>query len=64
MAIAYYNFTVPDVDRSSIVDVERWRRSSGHSIGSYSEVAKESMVERACKLDKSLEQSGIQALQN
>ena len=38
----------------------RWRRSSGHSYADYSPVAKESLVHRVCKMDKSLESSGIQ----
>ena len=61
VAIAYFNFTKPDVDETSVVDAQRWRRASGHSMWSYSEVSKESLAERVCKLDKSLEQSGIQA---
>ena len=61
VAIAYFNFTKPDVDETSVVDGQRWRRASGHSMWSYSEVSKESLAERVCKLDKSLEQSGIQA---
>ena len=61
VAIAYFNFTKPDVDETSVVDALRWRRASGHSMWSYSEVSKESLAERVCKLDKSLEQSGIQA---
>ncbi len=61
VAIAYFNFTQPDVDETSVEDARRWRRASGHSLWSYSEVSRESMAERVCKLDKSLEQSGIQA---
>jgi hypothetical protein len=38
----------------------RWRRSSGHSYADYSPVAKESLVHRVCKMDKSLASSGIQ----
>lgn len=60
VAIAYFNFTKPDVDETSVTDALRWRRASGHSMWSYSEVSKESLAERVCKLDKSLEQSGIQ----
>lgn len=36
------------------------RRSSGQALSSYSPLAKESLAERVCKMDKSLEQSGIQ----
>ncbi|CAL1172253.1 unnamed protein product [Cladocopium goreaui] len=71
-AIAYYNFTTPDINEDSIVDtlrqgfgadlpnLPRWRRSSGHSFGDYSDVAKESLVHRVCKEDKSLASSGLQ----
>ena len=38
----------------------RWRRSSGHSFADYSLVAKESLVHRVCKEDKSLASSGLQ----
>ena len=61
VAICYYNFTVPDVDEDSVQDALRWRRASGHSLWSYDDVSKESLAERVCRLDKSLEQSGIQA---
>ena len=61
VAIAYFNFTKPDVDETSVEDARRWRHASGHSLWSYDEVSRESMAERVCKLDKSLEQSGIQA---
>ena len=54
VAIAYYNFTLPDIDENSVRDTLRWRRSSGHSFSDYSDVAKESLVHRVCKLDKSL----------
>ena len=66
MAIALYNFTVPDIDENSVRDALRqvkvlswalnlrWRRSTGHSFSGYSDVAKESLVHRVCKLDKSL----------
>ena len=64
VAIAYFNFTQPDVDETSVEDARRWRHASGHSLWSYSEVSRESMAERVCKLDKSLEQSGIQAWPN
>ena len=60
VAIAWFNFTSPDIDDNSIRDTLRWRRSSGHSFLDYSSVAKESLVERVCKLDKSLPSSGIQ----
>ncbi|CAK8991445.1 unnamed protein product [Durusdinium trenchii] len=60
VAIAYYNFTTPDINESSIVDSLRWRRSSGHSFADYSLVAKESLVHRVCKEDKSLASSGLQ----
>jgi len=60
VAIAYFNFTKPDVDETSVEDARRWRHASGHSLWSYDEVSRESMAERVCKLDKSLEQSGIQ----
>jgi hypothetical protein len=40
--------------------MSRWRRSSGHSFGDYSDVAKESLVHRVCKEDKSLASSGLQ----
>ncbi|CAK8991449.1 unnamed protein product [Durusdinium trenchii] len=60
VAIAYYNFTTPDINESSIVDTSRWRRSSGHSFADYSLVAKESLVHRVCKEDKSLASSGLQ----
>ena len=43
-----------------ILETNRWRRSSGHSFGDYSDVAKESLVHRVCKMDKSLASSGIQ----
>eukprot|EP00913_Durusdinium_trenchii_P028852 g27053.t1 len=60
VAIAAYNFTSPDVDEEAILASLRWRRSSGHSFADYSAVAKESLVHRVCKIDKSLESSGIQ----
>ena len=41
-------------------NLARWRRSSGHSYADYSPVAKESLVQRVCKEDKSLASSGIQ----
>eukprot|EP00435_Cladocopium_sp_Y103_P040480 s646_g11.t1 len=59
-AIAWFNFTSPDINEDSITDTLRWRRSSGHSYADYSPVAKESLVHRVCKMDKSLESSGIQ----
>eukprot|EP00434_Breviolum_minutum_P039498 symbB.v1.2.035078.t1/scaffold4537.1/size38323/1 len=58
--IAWFNFTSPDINESSIIDTTRWRRSSGHSYADYSPVAKESLVQRVCKEDKSLASSGIQ----
>ena len=60
VAIAYFNFTKPDIDETSVVDARRWRRASGHSLWSYDEVSRESLATRVCRLDKSLEQSGIQ----
>ncbi|CAK9048900.1 Uncharacterized protein SCF082_LOCUS27166 [Durusdinium trenchii] len=60
VAIAYYNFTVPDIDSKAVLEADRWRRSSGHSFWTYSDEAKQSLAERVCNLDKSLEQSGIQ----
>jgi len=60
VAIAYYNFTTPDINENSIVDSTRWRRSSGHAFADYSSVAKESLVRRVCNEDKSLASSGIQ----
>jgi len=60
VAIAYFNFTTPQVDASSVEEAIRWRRSSGQAMSSYSPLAKESLAERVCKMDKSLEQSGIQ----
>ncbi|CAE7199229.1 unnamed protein product [Symbiodinium microadriaticum] len=60
VAIAYFNFTSPDINESSVLEAQRWRRASGHSLWSYDDVSKESLAERVCKLDKSLEQSGIQ----
>ena len=54
MAIAYYNFTLPDIDDNAVRDAVRWRRSAGHSFAHYSGVSKESLVHRVCKLDKAL----------
>ncbi|CAK9069374.1 unnamed protein product [Durusdinium trenchii] len=60
VAIAYFNFTTAEVNDQSVVDATRWRRSSGHSLSTYSELARASLTTRVCSLDKSLEQSGIQ----
>lgn len=60
VAIAFFNFTTPEVDETSVQEATRWRRSSGHSLSGYSSLSRESLAQRVCNLDKSLEQSGIQ----
>eukprot|EP00435_Cladocopium_sp_Y103_P014045 s468_g3.t1 len=60
VAIAFFNFTTPEVDETSVQEATRWRRSSGHALNTYSSLARESLAERVCNMDKSLEQSGIQ----
>ena len=61
MGIAAYNFTTPEVDDETVAEAIRWRRWSGHSYMEYSGVGRESLVQRVCALDKSLQTSGIQA---
>lgn len=57
-------YVVEDVGEALIrghdLRFHRWRRSAGHSYDEYSQVSKESLVHRVCKMDKSLESSGIQ----
>lgn len=61
VGIAAYNFTTPEVDDETVAEAVRWRRWSGHAYAEYSGVGRESLVQRVCALDKSLQTSGIQA---
>ena len=38
----------------------RWRRISGHALANHDAAAGESLTQRVCRLDKSLDTSGIQ----
>ena len=60
VGIAYFNFIDPEIDETTVQDATRWRRSAGHSLSSYDQVSRYSLVERVCSLDKSLQESGIQ----
>ena len=44
-----------------MTEATRWRLWSGQALSEYSTVGRESMAERVCSLDKSLQTSGIQA---